>query len=107
MEINISSEYITNNSHLDILKFFQSNNISVQVFNTGSTVKYNKKYKIENGLLIKLFDLSTDDFKNIVWPYLKDKYKLNCAYVKYTDKYMGCILNWPNVFTKSNCQICE
>ena len=29
------------------------------------------------------------------------------AFIQYKNEYMGCILNWPGVFTKSNCTICE
>ena len=34
---------------------------------------------------------------------LKNKFDLTCGHVVVGKEYMGCVLNWPGVFVKSNC----
>jgi len=65
-----------------------------------------KNGTIEDGYHLKFFDLDKDDFKYKIWRKLKKMLKLKCAFIK-TEDYRGCILNWPNVFTKSNCKTVE
>jgi len=79
MEINISSEHINENSINDILIFLKTKSITAQVFKTSSIVKYINEYKVEHGLRINFFDTSKEIFKDIVWSFLKKKYKLTCA----------------------------
>ena len=43
------------------------------------------------------------DFRDNIWPKLKEQFGLKCAFVCKKYEYMGCILNWTNVFTNSNC----
>ena len=56
---------------------------------------------------VKFFNLKDEDFKEKVWNILQPKLNLECAYVKVEERYMGCIYNWPKVFTESNCKLCS
>ena len=56
----------------------------------------------EHGFYIKIFKIDNMECTRI-WYLLKSRLKLKCAFVKKDDEYMGCILNWPNVFTETNC----
>ena len=112
MELNISSKkIIPNDSMITIATFLKDYNISAQIIETVSSVEHciSSTYNVEKGLNIIFFDTTKDNFKdnfkNIIWPFLKSTFDLNCAFVKYNQEYMGCILNWPGVFTKSNCDI--
>ena len=102
MELNISSSKINNVN--DILNLFVKLNIEVQVIETKSTIKNcNNRLSIESGYKIKIYKYNRDTFKEIVWKALKDKFHLECAFIKVENEYMGCILNWPEVFTPSKC----
>lgn len=56
----------------------------------------------EDGFYIKIFNIDNIECTRI-WNLLKYRLNLKCAFVKKDDEYMGCILNWPNVFTGTNC----
>jgi len=56
----------------------------------------------EDGFYIKIFKIDNIECTHI-WNLLKSRLNLKCAFVIKDDEYMGCILNWPNVFTKTNC----
>ena len=78
---------------------------------------YNYMIKYEHGFKIKVFinellikqtgdDIGTLDglkFKELVWNPLCQALDLQCAFVIQSDKYMGCILNWPDIFRPSAC----
>ena len=62
----------------------------------------------EPGYRIDFRDITNENFRDNIWPKLKEQFGLKCAFVRKKYEYMGCILNWPNVFTKSNCvNICK
>lgn len=58
---------------------------------------------LEYGFKILLFSTSYMEFNSKVWEPLKEALDLNCAFVSANDDYKGCVLNWPNIFTQSNC----
>ena len=64
----------------------------------------NKCLDLEYGYYIKIFNVDEKTFIDKVWNQIQPLLKLECAYVKYSDKYMGCVMNWPNVFVKSKCK---
>ena len=61
--------------------------------------------KEEHGVIIKFFKTNQNEIKKI-WEKLKKCFNLKCAFVQHDSYYMGCILNWPGVFSKNNC-ICR
>lgn len=100
--LNISSNIeITNR---EIAKIFIAKEIECQIFNTSSSVKNrDNKFIVEKGFKILIFDINGVTFREKIWDTLKTLLHLKCAFVKYDDEYMGCILNWPNVFVESKC----
>ena len=64
------------------------------------------KGKAEKGYKITFFKLDKKDFKEKIWEPLSELLDLNCAFVKYID-YMGCVKNWPGIFTETNCTSCS
>jgi len=68
-----------------------------------SMVDCDKGYISQPGFKLEIRDITNDEFKNNVWPYLKKKFNLTCAFIIRDHEFMGCIRNWPNVFAKSNC----
>jgi hypothetical protein len=60
-------------------------------------------YQIEPGFKLEFRSVSNSEFKDNIWPYLKDTYNLSCAFVIRDGEYMGCILNWPGVFCIGKC----
>jgi hypothetical protein len=101
--LNISTNIIDDNLEEKIIKLFTKNNIECQLIKTKSSVKYSNLHEIENGFQIKMFKIEPIFFKEHIWSNLKKMMNLKCAFVKYDEEYMGCVLNWPNVFTNSNC----
>ena len=102
LTLNISSQIKIPDDEL--LEIFISQKIKCQVTSTISSVPdKDGNYQIENGYQLLIFDIDGDKFKESIWPPLKEKLDIVCAYIKYRDEYMGCVLNWPGVFCKSNC----
>jgi hypothetical protein len=60
----------------------------------------------EKGYKITFFSVNKEEFKEKIWEPLTELLNLKCGFVKYTD-YMGCVRNWPGVFTESKCPSCE
>ncbi len=89
---------------LELTSFFTNKKIKCQITTTTSSVPDNNgQYQVENGFRLLIFDLDGHEFKKEIWEPLQKRLDLKCAFVKYRDDYMGCVLNWPGVFTKSNC----
>ena len=100
--LNISSNIDISDSELT--KIFIDKKIKCQITKTLSSVPDSEgNYRIENGYRFLIFDIDGVTFRENIWETLKTQLDLQCAFVKYRDDYMGCILNWPGVFTKSNC----
>lgn len=102
IELYISSTVTTNS--LIITQKLSTGNIEFQVYENYSSICTKTQSSIEKGYYIKFFDLEPADFKNKVWEKLVKELKLKCAYVISND-YKGCVLNWPLVFTKTNCTL--
>lgn len=105
--LNISSNIKYSNLEDDIYQIFVAENIECQLIKTKSVVKYDKKSKIETGFILKIFNLEPIKFKEFIWTKLKKLMNLTCAFIQYNNEYMGCILNWPGVFTNNNCHSCN
>jgi len=58
---------------------------------------------IETGYHIRLIDFDRKEFKKKIWEPLQELLKLQCAFVKEENQYMGCTRNWPSVFVQSQC----
>ena len=79
--------------------------VECQIYeNISSIYSCQKAYK-EKGFYLKIFNVSEKKFRCKVWNILQPLLDVKCAHVKYEDKYMGCIMNWPNVFVKSKCKL--
>ena len=63
-----------------------------------------EKTGLEYGFHIKCLKIENFAFLINVWNPLKKILDLECAFIKVDNDYMGCILNWPNITTISNCQ---
>ncbi len=102
LTLNISSKLIIDDSEL--LEIFTSRDIECQITNTLSSIPDNEgKFVIEKGYRLKMFNIESKQFHDDIWPILKERLGIVCAYVKYKDEYMGCVLNWPGVFCQTNC----
>lgn len=102
LTLNLSSEACMTSDEL--LNLFIELKLECQIIETKSCVKCGHGFRAEDGYIIKIFgDIDGDVFKQKVWSRLKEAMKIKCAFVRYKDEYMGCILNWPGVFTKTNC----
>ena len=66
-------------------------------------MKENGKLVRKAGFCIKTLDVESMLYKEKVWEPLKKLLNLKCGFIKKEDEYMGCILNWPNVFRTSQC----
>jgi|TARA_Y100000389_G_C17310266_1_gene437607 hypothetical protein len=105
IELFISTLVVTNS--YEIARLMGEQYLECQVYSNVSSVITNNIISIENGYHIKFFNLKDEDFKEKVWNILQPKLNLECAYVKVDERYMGCIYNWPKVFTESNCKLCS
>ena len=76
-------------------------NFSSCVNKCSTSIKKNKMVA-EKGFIINIFDLDTSLFKSKIWDNIQPLLKLKCAFVK-CDEYMGCVMDWPNIFVISNC----
>ena len=94
-------------SDIELLNIFLEQKVKCQVTKTLSTNQDNDDFIIEKGYKIIIFDIDGLTFKDKIWSSLKQKLDIKCGFVKYRDEYMGCVLNWPGVFTKSNCLGCK
>ena len=67
-------------------------------------VTVNKDGKIRQGYTIEIVgDIPNEIFLNEIWFPLRSELKLECARIHEHGKYMGCILNWPGMFTANRC----
>ncbi len=101
IELYFSTETAT--TPYEIALLLANNNVECQVYNNYSSSRNCNKMTLEPGYYVKLFNLNDRDFKKNVWNIIQPLFHLECAYVKANDTYMGCLLNWPGVFTPSNC----
>jgi len=104
IELFISTLIVTNS--YEIARLMGEQYLECQVYSNTSSIVINNIITIENGYHIKFFNLKQEDFIEKVWNILKPKLSLYCAYVKVDQCYMGCIYNWPGVFTENKCKLC-
>lgn len=78
--------------------------VPCQVYRTFNSVEEKGVLVREAGFCIKTFNVDSIVYKSKVWEPLKKLLGLTCGFVKKKGEYMGCILNWPNVFRPSLCQ---
>lgn len=71
--------------------------------NISKNISVMKDGTIETGYHIKLIDFDRKEFKERIWNPLQSLLRIRCAFVREDDHYMGCVLNWPSVFVKSQC----
>lgn len=98
---NITPQYIVEIFVKQQVQCFVIENFTSCVNNCNNSIKQNKMIE-EKGFIIKIFNLDTSLFKLKIWNNIQPLLKLSCAFVKCED-YMGCVMNWPNIFVKSNC----
>lgn len=79
----------------EITKMLEDNNVECIVIDHCCSWKDENKINIENGFLIKIYNMNSNLFKNKVWKVLQPALQLTCAFVRDTDKFTGCILDWP------------
>lgn len=113
--------YISTNCNIDkkfLVNIFINKGVECSITENLSTVQHSSDQyecsfsnsmlsnpnclKIELGFEIKMFNITNKVFKDHIWNDLSSKLNLRCAYIK-THNYMGCVLNWPDVFRKSAC----
>lgn len=94
-----------------ITEILSQHKVECQVTENFSSVRdlcsLDSKMIVEHGFYIKIFNIPSICFKDRVWEILKPYLSISCAFVKYDNKYMGCVLNWPTIFRKSECMGCE
>ena len=89
-----------------IAKLMNDQGIKCQVYSNISSIIKDGKKAVEDGYHIKIFNLKPCDFREKVWNILQKELKLICAFVKEDNTYMGCVYNWPKIFTNSKCGAC-
>jgi hypothetical protein len=104
-KLYISTE--KNISASEIALILAQNGFECQISKNISTIQNKGKSSCELGFCIVFFELDKNEFKEKVWEPLSTKLDLKCAHIEYLNKYKGCILNWPGVFTKDNCILCD
>lgn len=62
-------------------------------------------FTTEPGFKLKFWSITDTEFKNSVWPVLVNMLGVRCAFIVKDNQYMGCVLNWPGVFTGTNCAV--
>lgn len=68
-----------------------------------SSVFCNAHFEIEAGFHFKFWSMTNQEFKQQVWPQIEDQLKITCAFIIKQNEYMGCLLNWPDVFVSTCC----
>jgi hypothetical protein len=100
--------YLSTNKNItsdEIIDELMKNEVECQIYcNISSIHSCDKTYK-EKGFYLKLFNINEKNFRKKVWNCLEPLLNIKCAHVKYEDKYMGCIMNWPDVFVKCKCEL--
>tara|TARA_B110000114_G_C14848668_1_gene299718 strand:+ start:181 stop:501 length:321 start_codon:yes stop_codon:yes gene_type:complete len=100
--------YLSTNKNIkseEIIDELMKTKIECQIYNNISAINScGESYK-ENGFYLKLFNVTEKNFKKKVWMSLQSLLDVHCAHVKYENKYEGCVMNWPNVFVKSKCNL--
>lgn len=98
LTVFISSDSCNNDNNIPTFNF------ACNITPFFSTVTDDKGlYVRQPGFKLEFRDTSNSEFKDKIWPYLMQKYDLTCAFIIKEHEYMGCIRNWPNVFTSSQC----
>ena len=88
----------------EIATLMGAQKLECQIYTNVSSVVTKDSTFVEQGYHIRFFNLKDTDFKTKVWEILQPKLDLTCAYVKVDNRYMGCIYNWPRIFTESKCR---
>lgn len=96
LEIYISGGKCEDRSISEITALIKTN---CQVFKNCS---YDED-EVQEGFYIKIFKIDSIEIIPI-WDRLKNYCEIKCAFVHKQDEYQGCILNWPTIFTHSNCK---
>jgi len=87
-----------------ILRLLMIYDVECNISTNISSVPYEcGDFILEHGFHLKLFNIDETNFKMKVWNVLQPLLKLKCAHVRNDNKYIGCVLNWPDVFVKSRC----
>lgn len=79
--------------------------VESQVYKNISSITCKDKGYIEVGYKIVLLNVEKEDFIDKVWNVLQPILNLKCAHIKYKKEYRGCIMNWPEVFVQSRCEL--
>ncbi len=90
----------------ELAQFFANRHLKANITATTSSVPCvddPDQHRVEQGFTLLIFDIDGPTFKQVVWEPLQKLLNLSCAFVKYRQDYMGCVLNWPGVFVESQC----
>ena len=103
IELYLSTD--KNITSTEIIDELMKNRVECQIYNNISAIySCGESYK-ENGFYLNFFNINEKNFKKKVWKPLESLLDIRCAHVKDENKYEGCIMNWPNVFVKSKCNL--
>ena len=97
-ELNVSSKKIKNCN--EIINLLVKNKIIGNVSSNKTVILQDNKYIIENGCKITVGTKDARELENKLWKPLKEEFNLDCAYVKVTSYFNGCIYD---LYRKSNC----
>lgn len=80
-------------------------NVSAEVHPLHSSVPCggNGLRRVESGVRVVLFGVTPRMVRDRIWPALRERYDLQCGYIRIGHQYCGCVLNWPGVFRPSLC----
>ena len=100
--------YLSTNKNItsvEIIDELMKTKVECQIYNNISAINSCGESCKENGFYLKLFNINEKNFKKKVWKSLQSLLGIRCAHVKDENKYEGCVMNWPNVFVKSKCNL--
>ena len=89
--LNISSPTLNCS---DVLKYLLLCGITCNITSNKTIIKKNNKPLIENGCQIIFGDHPPNLINHTFWNNIKNKFKLDCAYIQYNDVFKGCIYDY-------------
>ena len=90
--LSISSKYIHDCNNISLI--LKQKGIIANVSSNQTIQKDEHRYAIHRGCRIMFTETKPEVVVNEIWPDLKDKFFLGCAYFKVKNSYSGCINNY-------------
>ena len=90
--LSISSKYIHDCNNISLI--LKEKGIIANVSSNQTIQKDEHRYAIHRGCRIMFTETKPEVVVNQIWPHLKEKFFLGCAYFKVKNSFSGCINNY-------------